>query len=142
MSIFTHDQRACSAWISRVSNDAINSRIHRANHIRGQMPTIPIAGNRPFIMQRARRVIATHPSRHGIMGRAITAFVAQRPHDDTGMVFIALNHTHPTLNKSMKPFRFMSKFSDLWGVRIGIRNVGAFEIDKLIYVIEIGAGIF
>jgi hypothetical protein len=38
--------------------------------------------------------------------------------------------------------RFMSKLSDYWGLRIGIRNQGAFEINKLVYVIEIGAGIF
>jgi len=40
------------------------------------------------------------------------------------------------------PLRFMSKLTDYWGVRIGIRNVGAFEINKLIYVLEIGGGIF
>ncbi|NOR14563.1 MAG: hypothetical protein GQ544_02545, partial [Candidatus Aminicenantes bacterium] len=40
------------------------------------------------------------------------------------------------------PLRFMSKLTDYWGIRIGIRNVGAFEINKLVYVLEIGAGIW
>ncbi len=40
------------------------------------------------------------------------------------------------------PLRFLSKITDFWGIRVGIKNVGAFEINKLVYVLEIGAGIW
>ncbi len=38
------------------------------------------------------------------------------------------------------PLKFLSKLTDFWGIRFGIKNVGAFNIKNLVYVIEIGAG--
>jgi hypothetical protein len=32
--------------------------------------------------------------------------------------------------------------TDFWGVRIGIKNYGFFDIDKLTYVLEFGAGVW
>ncbi len=40
------------------------------------------------------------------------------------------------------PLEFMSKLTDFWGLRFGVRNNGFFEIDRLRYVIEIGAGVW
>ncbi len=37
----------------------------------------------------------------------------------------------------LKPFR---KLIDFWGIRLGIKNTGFIDIDKLTYVIEFGAG--
>ncbi len=45
-------------------------------------------------------------------------------------------------NVQFSPFKFLAKLTDFWGLRIGIRNVGAFEINKLVYVIELGAGVW
>lgn len=51
---------------------------------------------------------------------------------ETGLKFRAsLTHT---------PVKFMTKLADFWGVRFGVKNNGFFEIDRLRYVIEIGAG--
>jgi len=51
---------------------------------------------------------------------------------ETGIKFRAgLAHT---------PFQFMTKVADFWGLRFGVKGNGAFEIDKLRYVIEVGAG--
>jgi len=44
------------------------------------------------------------------------------------------------VNMSHSPLKFLTKLTDFWGVRVGIKNLGGFEIDKLVYVIEIGAG--
>jgi hypothetical protein len=43
-------------------------------------------------------------------------------------------------NLYYSPFKFLTKITDFWGIRVGIRNVGAFDIKKLVYVIEFGAG--
>lgn len=45
-------------------------------------------------------------------------------------------------NVKFSPFKFLANLTDFWGLRIGIRNVGGFEIEKLIYVIELGAGVW
>jgi hypothetical protein len=45
-------------------------------------------------------------------------------------------------NVLFSPFKFLSKLTDFWGLRIGIRNVGAFDIDRMVYVIELGAGVW
>ena len=52
---------------------------------------------------------------------------------ETGLKFRAnLGHT---------PLKFLP-FTDFWGVRIGIKNYGFFDIDKLTYVLEFGAGVW
>lgn len=40
------------------------------------------------------------------------------------------------------PLKFLSFFTDFWGFRAGIKNYGFFDIDRLTYVLEIGAGSF
>ncbi len=40
------------------------------------------------------------------------------------------------------PVKFLSFFTDFWGVRAGIKNYGFFDIDQLTYVLEVGAGSF
>ena len=52
---------------------------------------------------------------------------------ETGLKFRAnLGHT---------PLKFLP-FTDFWGARIGIKNYGFFNIDKLTYVLEFGAGVW
>jgi hypothetical protein len=43
-------------------------------------------------------------------------------------------------NLAHSPFSFLSFLTDFWGVRAGVKNYGAFDIDKLTYVVEIGSG--
>jgi hypothetical protein len=43
-------------------------------------------------------------------------------------------------NLAHSPFSFLSFLTDFWGVRAGIKNYGAFDIDRLTYVVELGAG--
>jgi hypothetical protein len=51
---------------------------------------------------------------------------------ETGLKFRALvTHT---------PLKFMSKLTDFWGIRIGIKNRGFWDINRMGYVIEVGAG--
>lgn len=38
------------------------------------------------------------------------------------------------------PLKFLSFLTDFWGVRAGIKNTGAMDIDNLTYVLEVGAG--
>jgi len=46
------------------------------------------------------------------------------------------------VNISTSPVRFLGFLTDFWGVRAGIRNYGALDIKNLVYVAEIGAGVF
>ncbi|MDH4212063.1 MAG: hypothetical protein OEV79_11510 [candidate division WOR-3 bacterium] len=43
-------------------------------------------------------------------------------------------------NLAYTPLKFLTKLTDFWGLRLGIKNTGFVNIDKLSYVIEIGAG--
>jgi hypothetical protein len=43
-------------------------------------------------------------------------------------------------NLAHSPFGFLAFLTDFWGVRAGLRNHGAFDIDRLTYVVELGAG--
>ena len=40
------------------------------------------------------------------------------------------------------PLKFLSFFTDFWGFRAGIKNYGFADIDRLTYVLEVGAGSF
>jgi hypothetical protein len=40
------------------------------------------------------------------------------------------------------PLRFLSFLTEFWGLRLGIKDYGFFNIDRLIYVVEKGAGSF
>ncbi|MGH7725710.1 MAG: hypothetical protein ACREOU_09795 [Candidatus Eiseniibacteriota bacterium] len=51
---------------------------------------------------------------------------------ETGLKF-RVNMTH-------SPAKFLTKVTDFWGFRAGIKNIGFWDIDQLTYVIEIGAG--
>ena len=43
-------------------------------------------------------------------------------------------------NLSRSPFSFLSVLTDFWGVRAGLKNYGAFDIERLTYVVELGSG--
>ncbi len=43
-------------------------------------------------------------------------------------------------NISTSPLRFLTFFTDFWGLRVGIKNKGFFDIERFTYVLEIGAG--
>ncbi len=51
---------------------------------------------------------------------------------ETGLKFRA--------NISTTPLRFLTFFTDFWGLRVGIKNRGFFDIERFTYVFEIGAG--
>lgn len=40
------------------------------------------------------------------------------------------------------PLKFLSFITDFWGLRMGIKNYGFFDIDRFTYVLEVGAGSF
>ncbi len=44
------------------------------------------------------------------------------------------------INIAQTPFKFMTKLTDFWGFRIGVKNTGFVDINQLTYVLEIGAG--
>lgn len=52
---------------------------------------------------------------------------------ETGLKFRA--------NLGHSPLKFLP-FTDFWGARLGIKNYGFFDIDRLTYVIEFGAGVW
>ncbi|MGH7674125.1 MAG: hypothetical protein ACREMV_02540, partial [Gemmatimonadales bacterium] len=44
------------------------------------------------------------------------------------------------VNVSHTPVKFLTFLTDYWGFRAGIKNRGFFDIDRLTYVLEFGAG--
>jgi hypothetical protein len=45
-------------------------------------------------------------------------------------------------NISHSPLKFMSKLTDFWGLRAGIRYLGGTTFERIGYIVEIGAGTF
>lgn len=43
-------------------------------------------------------------------------------------------------NISHTPFKSLTRLTDFWGVRVGVKNKGSFDINRFTYVLEIGAG--
>jgi hypothetical protein len=43
-------------------------------------------------------------------------------------------------NVAGTPLKFLSRLTDFWGLRLGIKNTGFIDIDNMTYVIEFGAG--
>jgi len=46
------------------------------------------------------------------------------------------------VNVEHSPVKFLSFLTEYWGLRVGIKNRGFFDINKLTYVLEFGAGSF
>jgi hypothetical protein len=46
------------------------------------------------------------------------------------------------VNLSRSPLRFLGVFTPFWGVRVGVKNYGFQDIDRLTYVLEVGAGVW
>jgi hypothetical protein len=44
------------------------------------------------------------------------------------------------ITKAPAPVRYLGALTEFWGLRAGIKNDGFFEINKLRYVLEFGAG--
>jgi hypothetical protein len=74
----------------------------------------------------------------GVEWHDVTEFdVTRRRTDfvlDTGLKF--------RTQVGQSPLRFLSFLTEFWGLRLGVKNYGFFDIDRLTYVVEIGAGSF
>jgi hypothetical protein len=46
------------------------------------------------------------------------------------------------VNMTYTPLKFLTVFTDYWGLRLGIKNRGFFDINRFSYVLEFGAGSF
>ena len=94
MAVLAQDEWTIAKVVAAVHHDGVDWRIHRAHHIGSESTTVAPAGMKrsAFVVQQARRIVVPNPSGQRIVVRAITALVAQRPHDDRGMVHIALDH--------------------------------------------------
>lgn len=46
------------------------------------------------------------------------------------------------VNVLHSPFKFLGKLTPYWGLRAGVKNTGAFSVNRIGYVLEFGAGSF
>jgi hypothetical protein len=46
------------------------------------------------------------------------------------------------VNVLHSPLKFLGKLTPYWGLRAGVKNTGAFEVNRIGYVVELGAGSF
>ena len=46
------------------------------------------------------------------------------------------------VNVTKTPIKFLKIFTDFWGFRVGIKNVGFPDLNRITYVLEFGAGSF
>ena len=81
------DRRLDGALRRRQRRELRQARVHRADHVRR-------GGARAaaFIVDGPRGVAAPQPRRHRVVRGAVAGLVAERPHQDAGMVLVALVH--------------------------------------------------
>ena len=77
-------------------NNGIDGGIHWANDVGDPFSVVPgeaalISGDGAFVVQDATGVESAYPTAHCVVVGAITAFVSKRPHNDTGVIFVAVN---------------------------------------------------
>jgi hypothetical protein len=46
------------------------------------------------------------------------------------------------VNVQHSPLKFLARLTPYWGLRLGIKNTGAFTVNRIGYVVELGAGSF
>lgn len=46
------------------------------------------------------------------------------------------------ITKAPPPLNFLGSLTDYWGLRAGVKNTGGFDIERLTYVVEVGAGVW
>ena len=46
------------------------------------------------------------------------------------------------VNLAMSPLKFMAVLTDYWGIRLGVKNTGFWDVNRITYVFEFGAGSF
>lgn len=71
------------------------------------------------------------PDEQGKTTKTTTDFVME-----TGIKF------RVNITKAPVPFRYLGSLTEYWGFRAGIKNTGFFDITRLTYVFEIGAGVW
>ena len=107
-----------------VGDDIGDLRVHRAAQIGGEMAALPIlraVADGTLVVDDAVGVVAAHPTGHRIVIGAVAALVAQRPDDDAGVIFVALDHAHTALHESVQPLGFVGQHViDRVGLQVGL----------------------
>ncbi len=60
----------------------------------------------------------------------------------TASAFVAELGMKFRVNMTYTPLKPLAKITELWGLRVGVKATGGFDIDQLTYVLEFGAGAF
>ncbi len=96
-------------------------------------------GPAPLILHRTARVAALDPAIHGIVGRAVTRLVAQRPDDDRGVVEVPCHHAGRPLQKGVAPGG-IPRQPPHGGHAVGlqIRLIHHIEAEPIAQAIEVG----
>ena len=87
-------------------DNGVDGRIHGADDVGDTFPIVPgeaalVDGDCAFVVEGATGVEAANPATHRIVIGTVAAFISEGPHDDAGMIFVALNHAHSTIEKGM-----------------------------------------
>ena len=127
MGIFTHDNRAV-IWLLGQRNDMGYRRVHGAEDI-GDGGLL-----RRVVVDRAGWFPFAQPGRHCIMVGAITRLIAQRPADDTGVVFVPFDHVAHAIHKVIFPNRvFRQPIPNTVGFDIGfVQHIEAVLVTEFV----------
>ncbi len=145
VGIFAEDQRSVLAgqadplgqrplWHRREGLILMGSGIHGADDVSGRG-----IGPAPLVLHRTARVAALDPAIHGIVGRAVTRLVAERPDDDGGVVEIPCHHAGRPLQKGVAPGGIPRQPPHRsHAVGLQIRLVHHIETEPIAEAIEVG----
>ena len=88
-----------------------------------------------LVVQRAGRIVGADPPRERIVVHPVTAFVAEAPFDDAGMVAVALHHSCPALDECAAVPRVVAD-AGVVGVALDVRLVDHVHAQFVAEVVE------
>jgi hypothetical protein len=135
VDVLAHDQRARRSEARRPIHEVMDLRVHRRDHIglgalageaRGDVALVrrdQVFAQSPFVVHRPGRVPRAQPRGGRDVNRRRATLVAERPHDDRGVVLVALGHARDPLEHGGVPARI---FREAAKVRVSF-DVGLVE---------------
>ena len=98
VAVLAQDERTGAPARLAVGTNGVDGRVHRADEIGGGESTVDPAGveHGALVVQRAAGVVLADPAGERVVVGAVTALVAEAPHDDGRVVAVAAHHARTT----------------------------------------------
>jgi hypothetical protein len=148
VGVLAHDERSVGPGPGGPGHEVLHRRVHRRDHVGlgtwpsqdggevGGDPGQHVLGDAALVVHRPGRVPGPQPRcRREVDGRH-AGLVAERPHDDGGVVLVPLRHPHDPLEHGGRPPRVLGEAPQV-GVRLDVGLVDHVHAEAVAHVVEV-----